>query len=280
MCCRLSEDYLLINEVARLHGLTKKTILHYDKIGLFKPSYVDEETGYRYYSHEQLPYLKQIIYLKDLDFSLDEIQALLDDRDFLNLIDKLHIRLDQVKDEQKRLEIMRKDLEYLINYYQRVQFLDERDLYKPGIKLYNDRYAIYHLCENENSVKEVMLSYRTLLRKLISLSIFSQMPYGTIVLEPFEKEGLKHDYYDQIGAFISLPHQMNLEGEICVEAGKYAYMYKKGGYYDPDAVLKLMEWIKDNGYQPVGNIYDYSLIDYTFTHSNEEMIQEIQIKVI
>lgn len=274
------EDYLFINEVAKLHGLTKKTLLYYDKIDLFKPSYVDHETGYRYYSHEQLPFLKQIIYLKDLGFSLEDIHVLLEDRSFPNLIEKLNYRLDEVIEEQKVIENMKRDLEYLINYYQKVQFIDERDLYKPGIKIYNNRYAIYQLCEKENSVKEVMLAYRSLLRTLITLSILSQMEYGTIVVEPFEKELLKENFYDKIGAFITLPKQMNLEGEVLMEAGKYAYMYKKGGYYDPDAVLKLMTWIEENGYTAVGNIYDYSLVDYTFTKSNEEMIQEIQIRIV
>lgn len=274
------EDYLFINEVAQLHGLTKKTLLYYDKIDLFKPSYVDHETGYRYYSHEQLPFLKQIIYLKDLGFSLEDIHVLLKDRSFPSLIEKLNYRLDEVIEEKKVIENMKRDLEYLINYYQKVQFIDERDLYKPGIKIYNNRYAIYQLCEKENSVKEVMLAYRSLLRTLISLSILSQMEYGTIVVEPFEKELLKENFYDKIGAFITLPKQMNLEGEVLMEAGKYAYMYKKGGYYDPDAVLKLMTWIEENGYTAVGNIYDYSLVDYTFTKSNEEMIQEIQIRIV
>ena len=80
--------------------------------------------------------------------------------------------------------------------------------------------------------------------------------------------------------FITLPHQMNLENEILVEGGKYAYMYKKGGYYDPESVDILLKWIDDNGYKVVGNIYDYCLVDYTFTNSNEEMIHEIQVRII
>lgn len=271
------EEYLFINEVARLHSLTKKTLLYYDKINLFKPIMVDDETGYRYYSHEQLPYLKQILYLKNLEFSLDEIKNLLDDRNFINLIERLEYRREEVTGEINDLVAIKKDLDYLINYYQMVQLIDERDLYRPGIKLFGDRYAIYRLCEEANTVKEVMLAYRCMLRTLISSNMFSQMPYGTIAMEPQNSED---SYYTNIGSFITFPHQMNLDNEILVDAGKYAYMYKKGGYYDPESVEILLKWIEDNGYEVVGNIYDYCLVDYTFTKSNKEMIHEIQVRII
>lgn len=270
------DNYLFINEVARLHSLTKKTLLYYDKIGLFKPVFVDEETGYRYYSHEQLPYLKQIIYLKHLGFTLVEIQDLLGNRNFPILIEQLILRKDNVSKEISELEQMQCDLGHLIKHYQEVQFIDERDLNKPGIKLCHDRYMIYQLCAKEQSVKEVMLAYRSLLRNLINMNIFSQMPYGTIALEPAQ-EG--DNYTTEIGSFITLPGSMGLENEIKVPSGKYAYMYKKGGYYDLKSIDTLLKWVEDNGYTPVGNIYDHSLIDYTFTQSNDEMIQEIQIKI-
>ncbi|QIK69468.1 MerR family transcriptional regulator [Erysipelothrix sp. HDW6C] len=272
----MSEHYFLINEVAKLHNMSKKTLIYYDRIGIFKPDHIDEETGYRYYLREQFPYLKQIMYLKKLDFSLDEIQELLENRQFAPLIDKLSTRLVEVDTEITHLHEMKQDLEYLIDFYQQVQFIDDRDLFKPGIKLFNTRTVIYELCDDQNDKQQVMLAYRKMLRTLISLNIFSQMPYGTIHLAP-EESG--QDYYQKVGSFISLPHSMGLPNEIEQPRGKYAYMYKKGGYYDESSLNKLLKWIKDNGYTPVGNVYDFSLIDYTFTKSESDMIQEIQIRI-
>jgi DNA-binding transcriptional MerR regulator len=62
-----------IGEFARLSHVSVKTLHHYDDIGLFKPTWTDPATGYRYYSMEQLPYLKQILALKDLGLTLDEV---------------------------------------------------------------------------------------------------------------------------------------------------------------------------------------------------------------
>ena len=66
-----------IGVFARLGEVSVKTLRHYDETGLLTPSYVDDWSGYRYYTLEQLPRLYRILALKDLGFSLDEIAGLL-----------------------------------------------------------------------------------------------------------------------------------------------------------------------------------------------------------
>lgn len=46
------------------------TLRHYEKIGLLQPEYIDNETGYRYYSTRQFECLNTIRYLRVLDMSL------------------------------------------------------------------------------------------------------------------------------------------------------------------------------------------------------------------
>lgn len=55
--------YISISEMAKLHGITKQTLIHYDNIDLFKPAKVDTN-GYRYYCKHQIPYLREICFLK------------------------------------------------------------------------------------------------------------------------------------------------------------------------------------------------------------------------
>jgi len=64
-----------IGVFAQVSRVSVKTLRHYDEIGLLKPTYVDEESGYRYYALEQLPRLNRILALKDLGFSLEQIAA-------------------------------------------------------------------------------------------------------------------------------------------------------------------------------------------------------------
>jgi DNA-binding transcriptional MerR regulator len=61
-----------IAEVARMSGVTPRTLRHYDGIGLLAPAYVGAN-GYRYYEVEQLLRLQQILLLRELGLGLSEI---------------------------------------------------------------------------------------------------------------------------------------------------------------------------------------------------------------
>lgn len=66
-----------IGDFARLGQISIVTLRHYDEVGLLKPVKVDGFTGYRYYSVAQLPRLNRILALKDLGFSLEQIEQVL-----------------------------------------------------------------------------------------------------------------------------------------------------------------------------------------------------------
>src|SRR5258707_998922 len=66
-----------IAQVARMSGVTSRTLRHYGEIGLLRPAYVGGN-GYRYYEEEQLLRLQQILVLRELDVGLGEIAEALD----------------------------------------------------------------------------------------------------------------------------------------------------------------------------------------------------------
>lgn len=61
-----------VKEVAELAGISVRTLHHYDHIGLLSPDSLTE-SGYRLYSDEDLETLQHILFLKELDFPLNEI---------------------------------------------------------------------------------------------------------------------------------------------------------------------------------------------------------------
>ncbi|THF82227.1 MerR family transcriptional regulator [Cohnella fermenti] len=63
-----------VGELAKLTGLTVRTLRFYDQIGLFSPS-GQTESGHRLYAESDLPRLQQIVSLKEMGLSLDEVQA-------------------------------------------------------------------------------------------------------------------------------------------------------------------------------------------------------------
>ena len=65
---------LKIGEFSKLMQVTVKTLRHYEQKRLLIPDEVDEWTGYRYYSIEQMQKLQNTRDLQRLGFSLDEIK--------------------------------------------------------------------------------------------------------------------------------------------------------------------------------------------------------------
>lgn len=65
-----------INEVAKLTGITVRTLHYYDEIGLLKPSEINE-SGYRIYDKLALEKLQQILFFRELEFSLNEIKDIM-----------------------------------------------------------------------------------------------------------------------------------------------------------------------------------------------------------
>ncbi|HKV01141.1 MAG TPA: helix-turn-helix domain-containing protein, partial [Ktedonobacteraceae bacterium] len=70
---------LKIGEFARVGQVSIATLRYYDQYGLLKPNALDPDTGYRYYSLDQLARLNRILALKELDFPLEQIAQLLEE---------------------------------------------------------------------------------------------------------------------------------------------------------------------------------------------------------
>ena len=70
-----------ITEIAKLTGISVRTLHHYDAIGLLKPTRVTE-AGYRQYDDAALERLYLILLFRELEFPLNEIRKILDAPDF------------------------------------------------------------------------------------------------------------------------------------------------------------------------------------------------------
>jgi DNA-binding transcriptional MerR regulator len=69
-----------IGDFARHGRVSVRMLRHYDAIGLLHPASVDQVTGYRSYEARQLTRLNRIVALKDLGFTLQQVQSILDDK--------------------------------------------------------------------------------------------------------------------------------------------------------------------------------------------------------
>lgn len=257
------------NEVCKLHNITKKTLLYYDKIDLFKPDYIDQSNNYRYYSRENLPILKQIIYMKNIGFSLNEIKNMLDHPSHELMITQLKEKQMKVKQDIEQFKRMDSSIDYMIKYYEHASAITDNDLYRPSIKMLNTKKVVQKDAE-ELSNEGVMLAYRNILNTLREDNVFSPEDYGTVYYP---------DDLSKVGSFIAVPSEMDIDAVTMVPEGKFITMYHKGSYYSPDSRDFLLNWLKENDYEPIGLIYDHCIIDRIFANGEENMIMELQVRV-
>ena len=96
-----------VKEFAELTGVSVRTLHYYDEIGLLKPSEVDAQTGYRFYDQKSLERMQEILFYRELDFSLKTIGHIISSPDY----DK-----QQALSRQRQLLLAKKErLERLID---------------------------------------------------------------------------------------------------------------------------------------------------------------------
>ena len=91
-----------VSETAKLTQVTVRTLHYYDEIGLLSPSMISE-TGYRYYDELALERLQQILFYRELDFTLKEIAEIMNASNYKKE-DALKRQRDLLKLKRKRLD--------------------------------------------------------------------------------------------------------------------------------------------------------------------------------
>jgi len=116
-----------VHELSKETGISIRTIHYYDEIGILKPTIV-KENGYRYYDESSLYKLEQIMILKELEFSLDEIKEILDNPQY--------DRLKAIEDQIKMLEAKK---DHLIKIIEKAKEIKKKGGI-IGFNMFNNQY--------------------------------------------------------------------------------------------------------------------------------------------
>lgn len=102
----MREKMLKIGEFSKLCKTTIKTLRFYDKINLFKPSFVDEN-GYRYYSIENLAKLQIILLLRESQMPTSDIKKILNGQDSLRVLEsRKEALINNIKKSQDNISLI------------------------------------------------------------------------------------------------------------------------------------------------------------------------------
>lgn len=250
---------LKIGDFSKLSRVSIRMLRHYDEIGLLAPIRVDPDSGYRYYSEDQLPIVGRITALKDMGFGLSAIGEILPCYAQKQLVER-HLRLKQAE-LQALSEQTAYRLRLLDTALQRLRKDDETMKYDVTLKTFPERYAATLRMNIPAYEMEGML-WSTLVSETAHLHLIPDDPcYCCVVFHDKEykesdvdveaQKTVKGRYPDtQHVKFRTLP-PVTVASATC-----------KGSYEQLNAVMaSVATWARDNGYEfdgPAFNIYHVS----------------------
>ena len=120
-----------VKELMQLAGVSARTLHYYDKIGLLKPL-ERTEAGYRFYGETELLRLQQILFYKELDFSLQEIKELLDDPTF-DLVKALQNHKTALQARQRRIATLLETIDHTIHHLKTEKIMDKPEMLYEGL---------------------------------------------------------------------------------------------------------------------------------------------------
>lgn len=115
---KFMEEFLSISKTAKIVGMTSETLRHYDRIGLVKPSKIDEWTNYRYYSSQDIVRLSTIKALQCMGLSLEKIKEILELKDFSKIVELLRQAENRAEEKIKELNSAKTKIQRARQFYE------------------------------------------------------------------------------------------------------------------------------------------------------------------
>ncbi|MFR0822042.1 MAG: MerR family transcriptional regulator [Clostridia bacterium] len=262
-----------IGEFSKLGKVTIKTLRYYEKEKLLIPSFVDEETGYRFYETQQLLLLNRIISLRQIGLSIENIRQILEGADMKQILSyrkaelesEMSISKDQLsrieyllieeEEDERMYEVTSKELPSYYVYYKEgvipdysaiTQFIltsaEECLAANPGLKCIEPDYCFVNYLDGEHKEKDVHIRY----------------------VQAVEKMGKETQTI----------HFQKLEPvqAVCIyHKGAYENLSKAYGY--------IMKWVEENDYEMI-DFPRERYIDGMWNKENvDEWLTEIQVPV-
>jgi Predicted transcriptional regulators len=261
----MDNNYIPISKMAAMHHLSRQTLIYYDHCGLFTPVYTNE-SGYRFYSLYQIPFLREICLMKEIGFSLEEIKESISKRNTStdSTCGLLKRKLNAVKSDIYDLEKKHLFLEQRIEIYDHLS-TKIKNVNMPHIAWIPERKVIFVPFEKDHV--EINHLHLTLMKAwdiLLKHKMIPSKGFGALL----QYESIcQHVPLKNAGSIINLPYADygdQIENLVTIPEGEYAIQYKYGMPYDTEPLYKFMSWIDEHHFKVVGDIIDLCLLDTTF----------------
>lgn len=265
--------YLTTGEFARLAGVSKHTLFHYDEIGLFSPS-IKQDNGYRCYSTSQLDLFNAIGTLKDLDMPLSQIKEYLDHKTPASFLALLEQEQSIVDEKIRQLEQTREWMTQKADLIKGILATDTDQVQR--------RYtpAEYLVMSRSSHLEERALTQDIARLLDYCRNINAKSPYNIGFIQ--HKDNLEKQIYSDYRTFYILytappaghPWTEKPEGDyLC--AWHCGHWHSIGSTYE-----RLFAYARDHRLLLDSDFYENDLLDELTVYGPENCITQISVRIL
>lgn len=277
-----------IGDFSKFSGVSVRMLRHYDQLGLLKPARVDPNSGYRYYSADQLPRLNRILALKDLGFPLEQVLRLIEQQLSPDEIrGMLRLRLleleQQLEQDQARLARVEARIE-------QIEREGDPPLYDVVVKQVPPM-TVASMSRPHRSSESLTGMFEELEAYVARFEARAPEPPMTIYHEPDD-----HELGGEVKVAVPIAGSVPETGRVQVgqvpAVGQMASVVHQGSYARIHlAGNALLTWISSNGYRIAGpsrEVYlrfgaaqqGYRLPSEYLALDSKQFVTELQIPVV
>lgn len=266
------EDYFSIGELSSYQNISKQTLIFYDKIGLFRPAYVDPGNGYRYYSASQLDELDTILILKKCGLSLQAIKELLE---HYTTESSLRVLTQQVQVLDRQMEELRMVRSRLA---QRCVQLERAGLHREGgdqprVERLPAQLLLIRPVEPPFTLREISIATK----QCFAQAFQEQLPiyFQSGVTVPLERIRAGR-YTEASAAFLPIEGTDRAENLLQLPEGLGASIYHRGDYPSIGrSYRRLLEFCQAEKLEIRSDSYEFCINDYITTGDESEYLTKI-----
>jgi len=256
------KDILSISKMAKLHRISRQTLIHYDKIDLFKPEII-HKNGYRYYSLRQIPILREITFLRSINTPLETIKLHMENRTPKSAISFFS---NQIKNLEREIQELRRQKQCAQSRLNTYKPYDEYQVKEnlPDLRHFAERKTVFIPFDNVSSRTRLHFTLMQAWRLINEAGYQPAYGFGTVIRY---KSLTGAELLEGAGSYIVLPkdaENFDPVNILTLPAGDYITMFKYGMPYHTKALKKLLTWMGEHGYTPCGDITDACIFDTTF----------------
>lgn len=264
-----------IGDVARMFHLSPGSLRHYEQAGLLKPEYIDEQTGYRYYSVRQFEVLNTIRYLRALDMPIRQIEEFLKNRDIDVIEDKLLKQKKLILKKQRELALIERKIDH------RLQQLRDAGNSELDVIRLKTLPACRMVVVKDSLKPQSYLDLEYAIRRLTENQEESVVFLGKVGVGISKEKLMQHRFERYDSVFLVLDEEDRYEGSIeerpeeqCISVRFCGSHGEAGERYE-----RLMDYLDKEKLTAADFSREITMIDYGITNNTDKFVTEICIPV-